>query len=65
MHFGGFANPESPQRLVLLFDRNVVSGAHYHFVSKSTSFTAYISAGLVMIIFVSDHFCFLKSAIVG
>lgn len=33
--------------------RNVVSGAHYHFVSKMTSLTAYISAALVMIIFVS------------
>ena len=33
--------------------RNVVSGAHYHFVSRWTSSTSYFTAFLVMIIFVS------------
>ena len=33
--------------------RNVVTGAHYHFVSRWTSSTAYIVAALVMMVFVS------------
>ncbi len=33
--------------------RNVVSGAHYHFVSRSNSSTSYLMAALVMLIFVS------------
>ena len=33
--------------------RNVVTGAHYHFVSRWTSSTAYIAASLVMMVFVS------------
>jgi len=33
------------------FLRNVVTGAHYHFVSRFTYSTAYILAGLVMLLF--------------
>ena len=33
--------------------RNVVTGAHYHFVSRWTSSSAYIAASLVMMVFVS------------
>jgi len=33
------------------FLRNVVTGAHYHFVSRFTYSTAYIVAGLVMLLF--------------
>ena len=35
--------------------RNVVTGAHYHFVSRWTSSTAYIAASLVMMVFVSTR----------
>ena len=35
--------------------RNVVSGAHYHFVSRWTSSTSYISAFFVMMIFVRNN----------
>ena len=38
---------------IFLFFRNVVTGAHYHFVSRFTYSAAYIVAALVMLLFVS------------
>jgi hypothetical protein len=38
---------------VFIIFRNVVTGAHYHFVSRWTSSSAYIVAALVMMVFVS------------
>jgi len=35
--------------------RNVVTGAHYHFVSRWTSTTSYLAAAFVMMIFVSER----------
>ncbi len=35
--------------------RNVVTGAHYHFVSRWTSSSSYFVAALVMMIFVSQQ----------
>ena len=43
-----------PAILMMNFNfRNVVTGAHYHFVSRWTSSSAYIAASLVMMVFVS------------
>ena len=42
-----------PYFLIFFLFRNVVTGAHYHFVSRFTYSAAYIVAALVMLLFVS------------
>ena len=37
--------------------RNAVTGAHYHFVSRLSSWTSYLAAALVMMVFVSTLTC--------
>ena len=41
------------KKMYVFLCRNVATGAHYHFVSRWTSSSAYIAASLVMMVFVS------------
>lgn len=44
--------PKNRKKKFCCYSRNVVTGAHYHFVSRWASSTSYFVAALVMMIFV-------------